>query len=538
MALQLNESSSAPLTPSNETPPVSQPGAASSITVSQEALAQAFSLALGQTLPHILTALQGNASAIPAPTTGGGSQLPADVSSASQTPPAPPAPPSTAGSVLPPMSLAADNLLPFPVIGSLNGVCMFANNQDVSLLNTVTDDAKVVWKVFNERITLIIATSDDSASDMHLNRLLEFVFNSMVLLLGIDGMTSIRNVELLKRELRCCYSLIDSLLEGTDLTGNITQAVDVILCPDVSFLQEFLDAFATAVNSEFGCLLVMGKVAVATERWWELTGMETVLLSFLVRSLPPCSSRDIPVYLPYGSPKLIEGVEVCVICGPKPSLQDTETKFLDQYWRFTVDTLKSSRRSHPRNLPGDMLLDSAILGFVLVNTDERKCLSSVHPSGVLTGVDQSSAPGGGMSTAKRKSILVSFYKSIVGTLFPSQEPSTSTQDEPSCDLHSSLPHQAMETYMCGNDHKCYAIRTATHELFLLFSNDVPNYALGSGLVSTVFIYCTLVTGFQYTCYPNKRQTADRQGIQTGQSSADSDSHLQLLLLRVWLFIIN
>ena len=31
--------------------------------------------------------------------------------------------------------------------------------------------------------------------------------------------------------------MIDSLLEGTDLTGNITQAVDVILCPDVSFLQ-------------------------------------------------------------------------------------------------------------------------------------------------------------------------------------------------------------------------------------------------------------------------------------------------------------
>jgi len=28
-----------------------------------------------------------------------------------------------------------------------------------------------------------------------------------------------------------------------------------------------------------------------------------------------------------------------------------------------------------------------------VNTDERKCLSSVHPSGVLTGVDQSNAPG-------------------------------------------------------------------------------------------------------------------------------------------------
>lgn len=41
--------------------------------------------------------------------------------------------------------------LPFPVIGSLNGVCMFASNQDASLLNTVTDDAKVVWKVFHEK---------------------------------------------------------------------------------------------------------------------------------------------------------------------------------------------------------------------------------------------------------------------------------------------------------------------------------------------------------------------------------------------------
>ena len=32
---------------------------------------------------------------------------------------------------------------------------MFANNQDVSLLNTVTDDAKVVWKVFNERYIIV-----------------------------------------------------------------------------------------------------------------------------------------------------------------------------------------------------------------------------------------------------------------------------------------------------------------------------------------------------------------------------------------------
>ena len=31
---------------------------------------------------------------------------------------------------------------------------MFASNQDVSLLNTVTDDAKVIWKVFHERYNI------------------------------------------------------------------------------------------------------------------------------------------------------------------------------------------------------------------------------------------------------------------------------------------------------------------------------------------------------------------------------------------------
>lgn len=42
--------------------------------------------------------------------------------------------------------------LPFPVVGSLNGVHMFAKNQDVSLLKTMTDDAIVVWKSFHDRL--------------------------------------------------------------------------------------------------------------------------------------------------------------------------------------------------------------------------------------------------------------------------------------------------------------------------------------------------------------------------------------------------
>ena len=41
--------------------------------------------------------------------------------------------------------------LPFPIIGSLNGVHMFASTHGVKLIATTTDTAKVVWKVYNNR---------------------------------------------------------------------------------------------------------------------------------------------------------------------------------------------------------------------------------------------------------------------------------------------------------------------------------------------------------------------------------------------------
>ncbi len=66
--------------------------------------------------------------------------------------------------------------------------------------------------------------------------------------------------------------------------------------------QTYLDAFTEAANSPYGCLLVKGKVAVATKKWWEFSAVELVLLSLLINSSPACSSRDIPVFLPVSSP--------------------------------------------------------------------------------------------------------------------------------------------------------------------------------------------------------------------------------------------
>ena len=62
---------------------------------------------------------------------------------------------------------------------------------------------------------------------------------------------------------------------------------------------------------------------------------------------------------------------------------------------------------------------------------------------------------------------------MVGSLFPSPYPA---QELPEC-TGLEVTHDAMETYQCADDHKTYALRNKTHQLFILFASNVPTYAL-------------------------------------------------------------
>ena len=44
--------------------------------------------------------------------------------------------------------------LPYPLLASLNGVALFAQSQDVTLLTTVTKDCKLLWRDYQNRYTL------------------------------------------------------------------------------------------------------------------------------------------------------------------------------------------------------------------------------------------------------------------------------------------------------------------------------------------------------------------------------------------------
>ena len=101
-----------------------------------------------------------------------------------------------------------------------------------------------------------------------------------------------------------CHKLIDRLLEHTasSMFGDITHTVDVICSQENHVLQSYIDAFAEAADSPYGCLMVSGRIAVATSKWWEMSASELLLLTMLVSSLPQCTSRDLAVFLPDSSP--------------------------------------------------------------------------------------------------------------------------------------------------------------------------------------------------------------------------------------------
>ena len=371
-----------------------------------------------------------------------------------------------------------EKALPFPIMGSLNGVDLFARKHGVEIVNTRAGKAKVSWKIFKESLKFIAIGKDCDVSDFQLSVLLENVFNALVLILGISEIEVITNVEKFKKEVRGSFCLIDSLLTGSTPFGCVTQCVDVILCPETSILKERLDAFVKLCDSEFGCLLVHGKIVVATDKWWQLLPSEMMLVMLLIRSMPHANARDFPIYLPHGSPnvphrlltmEIIENVEVCVICGPEPSLQDVLVNHLNRYWKSrTMEILWTCCSSHPKNIPSNIAIDNLIDGFILTNLEEGRCLASITPCGNMNNYEV-------MEVKQRQQVLADFYISVVGTSFSVGD----DEDLSNAQTEYLFTHDIVETYQCANKYKLYATQFDNHQMFVLFSKEIPIYAMST-----------------------------------------------------------
>ncbi|XP_033838989.1 protein fuzzy homolog [Periophthalmus magnuspinnatus] len=399
----------------------------------------------------------------------------------------------TANSGVPLFTRGSSKPLPFSVIGSLNGVHMFGGGQGVSLLSCGTGGGgKVVWRVFKDSVMLIAVSggqrseSSLTEEELYLQRLLDNVWGCMVLVLGQDEIVTLRNVERLKRDLRACFSLIDLLLEERQqsIMGNLTHCADSLLPPNPALLQEAMAGFAQAADSECGCLVIHGRIAAATEKWCHLMPQEVVLLLALIKTLSKSgsSSCDYPVFLPQTSPtvalrllrfQLLPGADVCVLCGPTPSLHRAESQLLCQFWSPLVDSLRDCLAIGERCLPPSVTQRQDVLSLMLINRETHRSFSCVRapshqPDPVLP------------SRARCWELLKLFYIFSVTRYFhqedsPFEEQTRSSSD----DFLQGFSHQPQQCYLVTEECKCYGLQTSQHQLFLLLPLSVPTFALRS-----------------------------------------------------------
>ncbi|XP_073914096.1 protein fuzzy homolog isoform X2 [Castor canadensis] len=330
--------------------------------------------------------------------------------------------------------------LPFSVIGALNGVHMFGQNLEVQLSSARTEDTTIVWKSFHDSITLIVLSSEEGISELRLERLLQMIFGAMVLLVGLEELTNIRNVERLKKELR-----------------------------------EALAGFAEATGTAFVSLMVSGRVVAATEGWWRLGMPEAVLLPWLVGSLPPQAARDYPVYLPHGSPTvphrlltltLLPGLELCLLCGPRPSLSQLDAQLLERWWQPLLDPLRACLPLGSRALPDGFPLHTDILGLLLLHLELKRCLFTVEPLG-----DKEPSP------EQRRRLLRNFYTLVTTTHFP-PEPGPMEKAEDMVN-RAQLPKACYLVLGPGMGWQLVALQLGLRLLLLLVLPQSPTHGLRS-----------------------------------------------------------
>lgn len=69
-----------------------------------------------------------------------------------------------------------------------------------------------------------------------------------------------------------------------------------------SFLKTCLEGYMECLDSMYGCILVHGCLAVATDGWWSLDPIERKLLIMTIATETNYTARDLPIFLPYKSP--------------------------------------------------------------------------------------------------------------------------------------------------------------------------------------------------------------------------------------------
>ncbi|XP_045597631.2 protein fuzzy homolog isoform X1 [Procambarus clarkii] len=379
----------------------------------------------------------------------------------------------------------------YALIGSLNGIHVFGESHGVTLCTTRTQNANLIWKTYHDSIRLVLIRGSETIGDSCDGSLLDLMFASLVLLLGLDTLTSATNVERLKRDIRPCYALLDELLsramgcEDQHGFSHLTGCAECLIPSEQHNLQSELEKFAEGADSTYGCVIMQGHVLCGTRNFWSLSHAELVLLPLLVASNASTVARDLPIYLPNKSPnvpfrmlvvQLTGHISVVTLCGPTPTLSEM-MRAASSFWAPSYQVLEALTSLLPWNISPSLLsqLDNAIIGLILVNYDQKKCVSCVH----LSEESRSRC----LSVNRKVAALRSVYRTVVGPLL--QPPAMPPDDFPSR-LHPD--HTPVEAYVSTDNYKVYVLQSSPYHLLVLFPPALPVHIARQVSIRTLAVF--------------------------------------------------
>nr|SVE75796.1 EOG090X07E6 [Daphnia hispanica] len=263
--------------------------------------------------------------------------------------------------------------------------------------NGLFDLSVVEWTtlIYQEKRRYPPIATDTSLTTVHLKHILDLVSHTMVFYLGLEELVNVKNIERLKKDLKVCYPLIDTILDGLnpkeDLEEfcDLTDYTDVLSCPERSTFEGILNCFAESVGTVFGCLRVSSKVAAATPNWWTLDNVELLQIQLLL----------------------------------------------------------SNER------------------YLVMNTEKRRSLSSLSPH-TMSGDAHSH-----LTAVRKRDILRTFYKTIVGTMIELPGPIQTGSEESS--------HISKEVFMNFEYYSLHALVSDVYLILVLYPSGLHNHYLRS-----------------------------------------------------------
>eukprot|EP00047_Mylnosiga_fluctuans_P018723 m.74358 g.74358 ORF g.74358 m.74358 type:complete len:389 (+) comp7765_c0_seq1:8-1174(+) len=336
------------------------------------------------------------------------------------------------------------------IIGPLYAVHLFVEKQGARIVASKTENYRVVWKLFNDSIMLILVQQEIFEAPTHTTALLDFLFHAMEFCLGPQ--TLVRpSPDALKRAMgKMPFAFLDQLLTETFLYVTL-DAIPVALSPSKDALEDYLDAFHRGVGAEAGFILAHGRVVAATASFAQIQRTDAARMVALVTSRS-LDERESVVFLgdqPHSLVvrEIVPGL-LLGLFGPQGTvnIEHVLSDAFGEYWQgVNAECLEAADiPSYPT--PGATTIDPGLVAFACVHLASGRAL--VHP-----------APPPDDAAAAAVRTLLAWWRMRADT----ERPDSS--------------YASAEAYMCCDQGRMYTLTSHGLRLAAAFSVDVPVHAL-------------------------------------------------------------